>query len=74
MTEIFPENSLTMGLNSSDHRLAILVRKERDMKRYVLFLLSTLLLTTMLTGCIWPWWWEDGRGGGHHHGGYHDRR
>jgi len=44
------------------------------MRKFFMLLMSTLLLATMLSGCIWPWWEEDGRhGGGHggsHGGGY----
>ena len=43
------------------------------MKNTIKFLAATLLVTTLLSGCIWPWWEEGGRGG-HHGGGHYDHR
>jgi hypothetical protein len=40
-----------------------LVPKENKMKSYLRFSVLMLLLTTMLSGCIWPWWDDGGRGG-----------
>ena len=56
------------------------------MRRTIRFLMSTLLVTTVLSGCIW--WGDDGHGGergggrggefrgdhGGEHGGEHDER
>jgi hypothetical protein len=52
----------------------------RKATRFLRLLMSVLLVSTLLSGCIWPWWDGGGRGGGrggehggeHHEGGHHE--
>ena len=39
------------------------------MRKRSMFLISLILLPTLLSGCIVVPLWDDGYGGGHHHGG-----
>ncbi|MBJ6724547.1 hypothetical protein [Geomesophilobacter sediminis] len=39
------------------------------MKRTIKVILSAVVLSSMLSGCvIWPWWGDEGHGHGHYHG------